>query len=110
MFEAQGRGYQKSKTGMPVVPNSTNTSNYLKTIHKTFFKNYHVELVFVGDERWDGEGDEAAGGEREVRVDDGAVLVVLGRQGRVKRRPVQPQEHRAYNNGENIRKSTTTHR
>ncbi len=66
---------------------------YLSPTHAS--TTYHVEFVVVRHEGGHGEGGEAAGGEREVRVDDGAVLVVRGRQRRVEARPVQPQEDRA---------------
>ena len=53
---------------------------------------HHVELGLATDEGGHGEGDEAAGGEGQVRVDDGPVLVIAGSQGAVEARPVHPQE------------------
>ena len=53
---------------------------------------HHVELGLAADEGGHGEGDEAAGGEGQIRVDDGAVLVVAGGEGAVEARPVHPQE------------------
>ena len=46
------------------------------------------------DEGGHGEGDDAAGGQGEVGVEHGAVLVVARGQGAVEARPEHPQEHR----------------
>ena len=55
----------------------------------------HVKLAVRVGEGGHGEGDDAAGGQRQVGVDDGAVLGVLHSQGAIEAGPEQPQEHRA---------------
>ena len=56
------------------------------------YQTNHFELRPAADECRDGECDEAASGEREIRVDDGSMLVISRGKGSVEARPVHPQE------------------
>ena len=53
----------------------------------------HVELALVVDDGGDGEGDDHAGGQGQVGIDDRPVLVIPRGKGAVEARPVHPQEN-----------------
>ena len=57
----------------------------------------HVKLAVRVGEGGDGEGDDTAGSQGQVGVDDGSVLSILHGQGAVKTGPEQPQEDGACN-------------
>ena len=60
----------------------------------------HVKLAVGVSERGHGEGDDAAGGQRQVGVDDSPVLGVFHGQGTVEAGPEQPQEDGPCHGGE----------
>ena len=57
----------------------------------------HVKLAVRVGKGGDGEGDDTAGSQGQVGVDDGSVLSILHGQGAVKTGPEQPQEDGACN-------------
>ena len=76
----------------PLVISLDNWVYILDFLVKYISIPYHVKFAVLVESGGDNEGGDAAGGEGEIRVDYGSLLVVSGGQGGIKARPVDPQE------------------